>query len=74
MKIIMMRLKIMELKAKDLRNMDEAELNEKLKALKESLLKERAAIAMGGAPASPGTMHSIKIQIARILTVMEEKR
>ncbi|MEM0139349.1 MAG: 50S ribosomal protein L29 [Ferroplasma sp.] len=64
----------MELKAKELREMNETELNEKLKTLKASLLKEKAAIAMGGAPASPGTMHSIKIQIARILTVMEEKK
>ncbi|EQB71934.1 MAG: 50S ribosomal protein L29P [Ferroplasma sp. Type II] len=63
----------MELKAKELRQMSDEELNEKLKSLKESLLKERSAIAMGGAPASPGTMHSIKKQIARILTIMEEK-
>jgi large subunit ribosomal protein L29 len=64
----------MELKAKELRGMSDEELKDKLKSLKESLLKERSAIAMGGAPASPGTMHSIKIQIARIMTVMEEKR
>ena len=64
----------MEMKARQLREMTPEELNEKLKSLKESLLKERSAIAMGGAPASPGTMHSIKKQIARILTIMEEKR
>jgi large subunit ribosomal protein L29 len=64
----------MELKARELREMTPEELNEKLKSLKESLLKERSAIAMGGAPASPGTMHSVKKQIARILTIMEEKR
>ena len=63
----------MELKAKELRQMSDEELKEKLKSLKDSLLKERSAIAMGGAPASPGTMHSIKKQIARILTIMEEK-
>jgi large subunit ribosomal protein L29 len=64
----------MEMKARELREMTPEELNEKLKSLKESLLKERSAIAMGGAPASPGTMHSIKKQIARILTIMGEKR
>ena len=64
----------MEMKARQLREMTPEELNEKLKSLKESLLKERSAIAMGGAPASPGTMHSIKKQIARILTIMGEKR
>jgi large subunit ribosomal protein L29 len=64
----------MEMRAKQLREMTPDELNEKLKSLKESLLKERSAIAMGGAPASPGTMHSIKKQIARILTIMGEKR
>ncbi len=64
----------MEMKARQLRDMTPEELNEKLKSLKESLLKERSAIAMGGAPASPGTMHSIRKQIARILTIMGEKR
>ena len=64
----------MEMKARQLRDMTPEELNEKLKSLKESLLKERSAIAMGGAPASPGTMHSIRKQIARIPTIMGEKR
>ncbi len=62
----------MELKTKDLRNMNNDELNEKLKSLKESLLRERSAVAMGGAPASPGKTRSLRRQIARILTVMGE--
>ncbi len=64
---------MVELKTKDLRNMNDEELNQKLKSLKESLLKERASVAMGGAPSSPGKMRSVKRQIARILTIMEEK-
>ncbi len=65
---------MVELKTKDLRNMNDEELNQKLKSLKESLLKERASVAMGGAPSSPGKMRSVKRQIARILTIMEEKK
>lgn len=64
----------MELKAKDLRNMNNDELNEKLKSLRESLLRERSAVAMGGAPSSPGKSRSIRRQIARILTVMGENK
>ena len=63
-----------ELKTKDLRNMNNEELNQKLKSLKVSLLRERASVAMGGAPASPGKMRSVRRQIARILTIMEEKK
>ena len=64
----------MELRAKALREMSDEELNEKLLSLKESLLKERSSVAMGGAPSSPGKMRSIRRQIARVLTVMEEKK
>ncbi len=64
----------MELKAKDLRNMNNDELNEKLKSLNESLLRERSAVAMGGAPSSPGKSRSLRRQIARILTVMGENK
>jgi large subunit ribosomal protein L29 len=68
-----MRWRIMELKSKDLRSMSNEELNQKLKSLKDSLLRERASVAMGGAPSSPGKMRSIRRQIARVLTIMEEK-
>ena len=59
-----------ELKAKKLKEMSEQELSETYKNLRESLMKERASVAMGGAPVSPGKMRSIRRQIARVKTVM----
>ncbi|MCL4444830.1 MAG: 50S ribosomal protein L29 [Candidatus Thermoplasmatota archaeon] len=59
-----------ELKAKKLKEMSKEELNDTLKKLNESLMRERASVAMGGAPVSPGKMRSIRRQIARVRTVM----
>lgn len=50
--------------------MSKEEVEERLKSLKESLLNERASVAMGGAPTSPGKIKSIRRQIARIMTVL----
>jgi large subunit ribosomal protein L29 len=50
--------------------MSKAEVQDQLKSLKEALLKERASVAMGGAPINPGKIRSIRRQIARINTVL----
>ena len=60
----------MELRAKQIRGMEKAEIKERLKSLEESLLKERASVAMGGAPRNPGKIKSLRRQIARINTVL----
>lgn len=60
----------MELRAKQLRQMNKDEVEDRLKSLKESLLNERASVAMGGAPTNPGKIRSIRRQIARIMTVL----
>ena len=60
----------MELRAKQIRGMEKAEIEERLKSLEESLLKERASVAMGGAPRNPGKIKSLRRQIARINTVL----
>lgn len=60
----------MELRAKQIREMSKDEVEERLKSLRESLLNERASVAMGGAPTSPGKIRSIRRQIARIMTVL----
>jgi large subunit ribosomal protein L29 len=52
--------------------MNQKEINERLDALKDSLLKERASVAMGGAPKNPGKIRSLRRQIARIMTVESE--
>lgn len=66
----------MELRAKKIREMSREERTETLNSLRESLLREKASVAMGGAPKSPGKMRSIKRQMARIMTVqgLEEKK
>ena len=60
------------LKIADIRNMSAEERNEKLKELRNELMHERGASAMGGAP-SPGIIRSIRTSIARILTVQKEE-
>ncbi len=50
--------------------MNKEEIEDRLKSLKDSLLNERASVAMGGAPTSPGKIRSIRRQIARINTVL----
>lgn len=59
----------MELKAKEIRNLSKEERQERLKSLYETLLRERATHSMGGAPANPGKIKSIRRQIARIITI-----
>ncbi len=60
----------MELRAKQLKQMNKEEIEDRLKSLKDSLLNERASVAMGGAPTNPGKIRSIRRQIARINTVL----
>ncbi len=60
----------LELRAKQIREMSSEEIKSKLKNLQQLLLKERASVAMGGSPVSPGKMKSIRRQIARIMTVI----
>ncbi|MCD6275982.1 MAG: 50S ribosomal protein L29 [Thermoplasmata archaeon] len=61
-----------ELKAKEIRQMSEEERKKKLAELRRELMHEMGVSAMGGAPPSPGKIRSLKRQIARILTVMNE--
>ncbi len=62
-----------ELKAKQIREMSPEERRQKLSELREELMHEMGISAMGGAPPSPGKIRSLKRQIARILTVMNEE-
>ncbi|NPA76095.1 MAG: 50S ribosomal protein L29 [Euryarchaeota archaeon] len=62
-----------ELKAKQIREMTLEERKQKLSELREELMHEMGISAMGGAPPSPGKIRSLKRQIARILTVMNEE-
>ncbi len=60
------------LKLSDIRNMTSDERGDKLRELRDELMHERGIGAMGGAPASPGKIRSLRKNIARILTVQKE--
>lgn len=62
-----------ELKASQLRKMSKEEREERVKELKENLLRQRASVAMGGSPLNPGLIGSIRKQLARIKTVEHEE-
>jgi len=62
------------LKAKDMRAMTPEERIKKLNELEDELIHERGVAAMGGAPANPGKLRALRLQIARMLTVMNEEK
>ncbi|MCX8174208.1 MAG: 50S ribosomal protein L29 [Thermoplasmata archaeon] len=62
------------LRAKEIRAMSAEERRKKLEELEDDLIHERGVAAMGGAPANPGKLRAIRIQIARMLTVMNEEK
>ncbi len=53
--------------------MNPEEQRKRLAKLREELMHELGVSAMGGAPPSPGKIRSLKRQIARILTVINEE-
>lgn len=61
------------LKANEIREMSHEEKNEELEKLRGELMHERGVAAMGGAPASPGKIRSLRSDIARLLTIMREE-
>jgi len=63
----------MKLKAKELRDLTNEERLEKLKELKSELMHERGVAAMGGSPPSPGKIRQLRMNIAKILTIMQEE-
>jgi large subunit ribosomal protein L29 len=63
----------MVLKAKEIREFTPEERHEKLMELKSELMHERGVAAMGGSPPSPGKIRQIRMEIAKILTIMQEE-
>jgi large subunit ribosomal protein L29 len=61
------------MKTAEIRAMDPADRSAKLRELRDELMHERGAAAMGGAPASPGRIRAIRTNIARILTIQREE-
>ena len=62
------------LRIKELREMNEKDLDKKLNELKLELAKEKANINIGASVTSPGRIKEIKRTIARIETIKKEKR
>jgi large subunit ribosomal protein L29 len=62
------------LRMKELRKMDERDLDKHLKDLRLELSKERANIHIGASVTSPGRIKEIRRTISRILTVKEERK
>ncbi len=46
--------------------------NKKLRELRDELMHERGAAAMGGAPVNPGKIRALRSSIARIVTIQRE--
>lgn len=65
---------MIKIKAKDLRQMKDSELDGKLRELKKELLKINAQISTRTPPESPGKVKQIKKTVARILTILTEKK
>ena len=62
------------LRMKDLRALTDEELGRKIEEIENDLLRERGIAAMGGAPPSPGRMRALRTNVARALTVLNERR
>ena len=63
----------MNKKLNDIRAMGQAELKIKLQTLKNDLAKEQAVKATNTRPENPGKARKIRKDVARILTIMNEK-
>ena len=63
----------MVIKAKDIRELNPKERAEKLAELKSELMHERGVAAMGGSPPSPGKIRQLRMEIAKLLTIMREE-
>ena len=61
------------IKAKEIRDLTTEKRREKLDELKSELMHERGVAAMGGSPPSPGKIRQLRMNIAKILTIMREE-
>lgn len=58
----------------DIKQMNEAQLNEKLADLKKELMKINTQISTGTTPENPGKVRAVKKTIARIITSLNFKK
>ena len=62
------------MKAKELKVMNEIDLENKVIELKKELMKINSQIAIGTVPKSPGKVKEMKRTIAKIITIQHQKR
>jgi len=61
------------LRTKEIRAMDAAARDKRLRELRDELMHERGVAAMGGAPPNPGKIRALRKNIARIRTIASEE-
>ena len=59
--------------AKEFRNLSTEEIKVRLNELKKELMKENVQVSSGTAPSNPGRLRQIKKNIARLLTIKNQK-
>ena len=64
----------MTLKPSEIRKLNHEQKINKLNELRNELMHERGIAAMGGAPKSPGKIRSLRADIARLLTILNEEK
>lgn len=62
------------IRIKDIRKWTPEELEKKLEEYRSELLEQRALQASGGAIENPGRIREVRKTVARILTVINEKK
>jgi len=61
------------LRTKEIRAMDTAARDKRLRELRDELMHERGVAAMGGAPPNPGKIRALRKNIARIYTIQSQE-
>ena len=62
------------LRVNDIRKLDADALKSKLTELRNELRIDRASVASGGKASNPGRIKELRRSIARILTILKEKK
>lgn len=61
------------LRTSEIREMSVEDRVKKLREIRDELMHERGAAAMGGAPHNPGKIRALRTNIARIETIQKEE-
>lgn len=62
------------MKPKELRKLSKEELKKRLEELRAGILKERSNLGGGNVPENPGRIKKMKKDVARILTILNERK